>query len=183
MIRDLVQTVVAKNKKMNGDPPKYRVDLIVSSNGMLDFLNAWQYLNKATPKVEDQLYIYWVAPMDDHVDPLYLGDAGAMAYSAGMRTLFPCATEPVVGIDECFFPVGGSFEYLNGEFELHFNSSRWQYNTSTSKYELVPYVYKKEDFEPRLWYNGAYYTQVQQRDIVINSITFVNDYFSSAEYA
>ena len=97
--------------------------------------------------------------MDDHVDENG-GGAIAKVLANNKERLLPCAKDPVLGMSECFFPVGGNYEKLNAELALHFQGYRWQFNETTQDYENVPYMYRKEDIEHRLYYKGRYYTEV-----------------------
>lgn len=148
--------------------PSSRIGIIVSSNGMLDFLNSWKFLRKQ-PEMVDKLEIFWVAPMDDHVS-----EKSSVLVNFLMEKkekLLPCATDTIAKKRECYMPVGSNYQRFNAELALHFDGERVVYNESTEDYDTVPYLYRKERIESRVFYQlmpnkpGRWFTTVYDTEI------------------
>jgi hypothetical protein len=112
----------AKANATDGQKPE-KVGIFLSSNGMLDFLHSRKYC--FDKDIDDKMFIYWVAAMDDKVDTESGGVAAKMML-AHIDKFFACAQEKYTeyGLHECWAPVGGSSELLNPELALHFKGKR-----------------------------------------------------------
>jgi hypothetical protein len=138
LILDDINLLLKKYKK--------NINIIVSSNGMYDFMSIYSYLNKNTLK---NLTLIWVAMMDYTFELNF--------FKKMLLSIFPSVNNIK------FIPGHNLLKYINTELEQTFDGYKLNDN-----FEYEKFIYKKIEIEGRINYMFFNWSDLESIDILTN---------------
>merc|ERR1712150_171027 len=154
-VSERAKTIVRQLRSLASLDKAANISVVVSSNGMWDFVNAWQHL-QLFKDITDRVTLFWVSAIQDQFDfSLFGGFVGNYILQSQM---LPSAPDPVVGVRETFIPADfPGMDSLNPEARMHFNGSII-IEKHDGTFETQHFLYKRENVEMYFRYNGLHWT-------------------------